>query len=381
MSAEPEPLLTSGQRRVVGGAITLSATVISAALLVAAVIGLARLIGYFSAVLWPLCAAGVLAMIFRPIVDEAQRRLNLRRPAAVVLLYGIFSLLLTGVLVIVLPPLIDQTLDFLAYLPTFGGDAVHYLKQYYPQWVELVKRQLTHPAVQQMIVGVGDKAKTLLAQALPSLHAAAGGVLGFVGFATHVAIIPVYLFFFLLSRGGATRDLPAQLTFLKEGVRNDVVFLIREFIVIVESFFRGQLIIAGIMGVLLVLGFSLVGLKFALVLGLAIGVLNIVPYLGTIVGLAIALPLAFFQPGGGWQLVGFVVLVKVVVQAIEGWILTPRIMGARTGLHPVAIIVAIFFWGAAFSSVLGMLLAIPLTAFIVTAWRLVKRKYLRPPDA
>jgi len=381
MSAEPGTLLTPGQRRLTGIALTVAATLVGAALVVAALIGLARLIGYFSSVLWPLAAAAVLALILRPIVDEVQRRLRLRRPAAVVLLYGIFVLLVTGLLVIVLPPLIDQTLDFIAYLPAFCAEAIQYLKQNYPHWVELVNRQLTHPAVQQMIAGAGDETRTLLAQALPSLRAAGGGLLGLVAFGTHIAIVPVYLFFFLLSGGGATKDLSTQFSFLKDSARNDIVFLVREFVAIVESFFRGQLIIAGIMGVLLVLGFSLVGLKFALVLGLGIGVLNVVPYLGTIVGLGVALPLAFFQPGGGWQLVGLVLLVKVMVQAIEGWVLTPKIMGARTGLHPVAIIVAIFFWGAAFDSVLGMLLAIPLTAFIVTAWRLVKRKYLRPESS
>jgi predicted PurR-regulated permease PerM len=109
---------------------------------------------------------------------------------------------------------------------------------------------------------------------------------------------------------------------------------------------------------------------------LMLGVLNIVPYLGTILGLSIALPLAFFQPEGGLNLLLVVVGVFVVVQCIEGWYLTPKIMGSRTGLHPVTIIVAIFFWGTALGGILGMILAIPLTAFFVTAWRLLKRKYL-----
>ena len=61
------------------------------------------------------------------------------------------------------------------------------------------------------------------------------------------------------------------------------------------------------------------------------------------------------------------------------WVVTPKIMGERTGLHPVTIIVAIFFWGTAFGGVLGMLLAIPLTAFFVTAWRLAKQKYFAAP--
>jgi predicted PurR-regulated permease PerM len=381
MPAESETLFTPGQRRVAGTALTVSAALVAAALVAAALIGLGRLVGYFSSVLWPLCAAAVLALILRPVVDEAQRRLKLRRVAAVVLLYGIFLLLLTGVLVSVLPSLIDQTVDLLASLPTFASDAGHYIRRNYPQWVDLARRQMVHPIVRQMVASVGEQAQGFFASAIPSLRAAAGDVLGLVAFGTHVVIIPVYLFFFLLAGDGGLRKLTAQLTFFKDGVRDDVVFLVHEFISIVESFFRGQLIIAAIMGVLLAIGFSLVGLKFALVIGLGIGVLNVVPYLGTITGLGIALPLAFFQPDGGWTLTGLVLLIWAIVQAIEAWFLTPKIMGARTGLHPAAIIVAIFFWGTAFDSILGMLLAIPLTAFIVTAWRLVKRKYLKPRAA
>ena len=159
------------------------------------------------------------------------------------------------------------------------------------------------------------------------------------------------------------------------------MFLASEFVSIVVSFFRGQLLIGLIMGVLLSIGWSIVGLKFGMALGLALGLLNIVPYLGTTIGLAVALPLAFFQPSGGWQLVGLVLLVKLIVQNIEGWFLTPKIMGHRTGLHTVIIIVAIFFWGTALGGLMGMILAIPLTAFAVTAWRLTKRKYFASETA
>src|SRR5690606_16162640 len=155
-------------------------------------------------------------------------------------------------------------------------------------------------------------------------------VLGIFAFAAHLAIVPIYLFFFLLSRGAPTRHLPEHLSFLRKSVRDDVVFLIDEFIVIVVSFFRGQLLIGLIMGALLAVGFTLIGLKFGLFIGLALGILNIIPYLGTIIGLVVTIPLAFFQSEGGWRLVGLVLLVYIVVQAIEGWFLTPKIMGDRT---------------------------------------------------
>jgi predicted PurR-regulated permease PerM len=336
---------------------------------------LGRLTAFFSGVLWPLAVAGILALILRPAVDLLERRLHLRRLAAVGLLFGVFLLAVVGLLVLVVPPLVAQVLDFVAFLPTYWANAKQYVHLHYPDWIDFAQRQLANPTVRQVVDSLTAEGREWLAQTIPSLKTAGGGVLAVFGFATHLAIIPIYLFFLLLSRGEPTKKLAEHLPFLSPENRADVVFLVREFIAIVVSFFRGQLLIGLIMGVLLAFGFTLVGLKFALFLGLAIGVLNIVPYLGTIIGLAVTLPLAFFQPGGGWQLVGLVLLVKIVVQNIEGWFLTPQIMSHRTGLHPVAIIVAIFFWSTALDGLLGLVLAIPLTAFIVTAWRLARRKY------
>lgn len=384
MSDEPTPspsasdstFLTPSQRRTVGFTLTLAALFGAIALIIGAFIVLGRMVSFFSSVLWPLAVAGVLALILRPIVDLFVGRIKLRRPAAVSLLYAIASLVLAGGLFLLLPPLVDQLLTFVTYLPTLWTNAGNYIETHYPDWVALAQRQLANPTVRQLADAAITEARSLLSHTLPSLKAAGGGLLGVGAFAAHVAIIPVYLFFFLLSSGEPTRHLRDQLPFLKPSLREDLIFLVREFIGIVESFFRGQLLIGLIMGALLAVGFTLVGLKFGLVIGLFVGVLNIVPYLGSIIGIAVTLPLAFLQPAGGWQLVGLVLLVKIIVQTIEGWFLTPKIMGERTGLHPVTIIVAIFFWGTAFDGILGMLLAIPLTAFFVTAWRLAKHKYL-----
>ena len=369
------PVLTDSQRRIVGSALTLLAFLGSIALLIAAFFVMGQLLGYFSNVLWPLAVAGVLALILRPPVASLARRLKLRRLTAVVLLYGFVVLLTGGVLLLVVPPVITQLIDFISYLPILWENAWNYVQAHYPQWIELVQRQLAIPGIRNLADGLAAEGKALFAHAIPSVRAAFGGVLDVFAFLTYLAIIPVYLFFFLLMRGEPTTKLGQHLPFLRPSVRDDVVFLANEFVSIVESFFRGQLLIGLCMGVLFALGFTAVGLKFGLFIGLALGVLNIIPYLGTILGLVVSLPLAFFQPGGGWQLVGLVLLVKIIVQCIEGWVLTPKIMGHQTGLHPVAIIVAVFFWGTAFQGVLGMLLAVPLTAFFVTAWRLAKRKY------
>jgi len=185
-----------------------------------------------------------------------------------------------------------------------------------------------------------------------------------------------YFVFFLILPRKDVAQLDNYLPFLKEETRKDIVYLVREFVNIMVAFFRGQFIIAFLQGVLLAIGFSLVGLKYGLVLGLLLGFLNVIPYLGSMLGLSITLPLAYFQEGGGVTTLAGVIVVLVIVQAIEGYILTPKIMGDRTGLHPMVIIFAVFFWGSALGGILGMILAIPLTAFLVVFWRLAKEKYI-----
>jgi predicted PurR-regulated permease PerM len=93
------------------------------------------------------------------------------------------------------------------------------------------------------------------------------------------------------------------------------------------------------------------------------------------VGLSVTLPLAMLQPEGGLPVLIGVVITISVVQAVEAYILTPRIMGKTTGLHPMAVIFAMFFWGVALGGIFGLIMAIPLTAFLVVVWRLLKEKY------
>jgi predicted PurR-regulated permease PerM len=202
-------------------------------------------------------------------------------------------------------------------------------------------------------------------------------VASFFSIGAGIAIVPVYLFFFLAMDRDVHSDLDAQLVFLGADLRKDLLFLVREFVGSLEAFFRGQILIGMIIGALLAIAFSLIGVNFGIGLGLFIGALNIVPYLGTIIGLGLVLPIAYFQPDGGWLMLGLALLSFILVQLLEGYLLTPKIMGKQTGLHPLTIIVAIFFWGVALDGLLGMVLAIPLTAFFVVAWRLAKRKYLR----
>jgi predicted PurR-regulated permease PerM len=221
------------------------------------------------------------------------------------------------------------------------------------------------------------------------LNLAGGGargilqVLGVIAGVFSWVVLPVYLFFLLIAPPFRLEALEQFFPFLKEDQREDVVFLIRQFVDIVVVFFRGQLVIAFAQGLLMAVGFSLCGLSYGFILGLVFGMLNLVPYLGNLVGLSITLPLAWFQPDGGAGLMIAIIVVLVITQLVEGYVLTPKIMGKSTGLHPMAVIFAMFFWGKAMGGILGLILAIPLTAFLVVFWRLAKEKYLprmEPPE-
>lgn len=378
MSAPEAPLLTPAQRRLVGTALGFAAIVGIFALSIYTLRMIGAFVAEFSGVIWPIATAGILALILRPVVNLFERSLRGRRLAAVILLYGVVVLVAAGLILAVAPAVISQIVDFFAYLPTLWQKTLAWAESHFPEWLAVARRYLENPSVKAVADSLTQQFQDIIGHIAPTLKSAGAGLFGFFGLVASLAIIPVYLFFFLLSaETDPTRRLESNLPFLRAHHRDDVLFLIREFLSILVAFFRGQLVIGLIMGVLLAIGFSLAGLRFGLALGIIIGLLNIVPYLGSILGLSVALPLALLQPdGGGIGLVALVLAVFVAVQLVEGWFLTPRIMGSQTGLHPVAIIFAVFFWGKALGGILGMLLAVPLTAFFVTAWRLMRRKYL-----
>lgn len=227
---------------------------------------------------------------------------------------------------------------------------------------------------------IGKQGEEIAQKSAEVIKSAWSGLLGFFAKLTYLAVIPIYLFYFLSSNRNLIDDLQGELGFLSPSVKEDVVFLIREFVGIMVAFFRGQLMIGLFMGIGYAIGFTLSGLKFGIALGLLFGLLNIVPYLGSIVGIGTALLVAYLQPGGISETGEWTVLLGcgasfVVVQLIESYYLTPKIMGQQTGLHPVVVIVSIFFWGSALGGILGMIFGIPLTAFIIIAWRLLCRKY------
>ena len=210
-----------------------------------------------------------------------------------------------------------------------------------------------------------------------AMHAGAGAVRCLKGVIT--ALVTVLFFvFFLTSRAKSGGKIVDEMAFLREDTRQFVAEQIDTFVQILVSFFQRQAVICLLEGLLYGTGFAIVGLQYGFVIGFALGALNLIPLFGSLVCLPMALPLAYFGAGGSGLRVSLVLAVWATIQILDGYLITPKIQGDRTGLNYVGVIFSFLFWTIVLGPVLGMLLAIPLSAFCVVLWRAVKQKYLRP---
>ena len=368
--------LSPRQQHIFAVALTLIGLTVISAVLYLWFSLLSRFVRFFSPVLTPLAVASILALMLRPYYEWLLARVRWAS-LAVVLVIGSILLPLLIFAWMFGAVIFQQLRGLLDALPVWLAALGSWVDSWLPQLKALLQERGVGDHVRQELGAKGGWLGLQVTNMMRGVAVAGFGFAQMLGGLFSWVVLPVYVIFLLTSRPVKISHLGNFLPFLKPDTRADVVYLANEFASIMVAFFRGQLVIAGAQGILYGIGFGLVGLQYGVALGLALGFLNIIPYLGNIVGLGVALPLAYFQSGGGWETVGAVLLVFCAVQAVEAYILTPRIMGSQTGLHPMAIIFALFFWGLAFGGLLGMILAIPLTAFLVVFWRLLKAKYLK----
>ena len=370
--------LSERQKSTLAAAVTVLSAVVILAAVGTLVWLLSAFIARFAHVLLPLAVAGVIALILQPYHDWFIRRLKCPPVVALGLVFLVILVPIVAFAVFFGSLIVEQVTDLVTKAPQYWQSTSAAIEERWPKVLELWERY----QIGERIEAATEGNEGVLFSALRTLGTktltAGAGIFGFLGSLFSWAVLPVYVAFFLLFKREKSTDAWADvaLPFLKADTRDTVAYLVQEFVTIVVAFFRGQFLIAFFQGLLFALGFSVVGLKYGFILGLMLGFLNIIPYLGSIIGLGVALPLGFLQPEGGMGLVIAVLVVFTVVQTIEGYLLTPKIMGDTTGLHPMAIIIAVFFWGSALPGISGLILAIPLTAFFVVFWRLLREKYI-----
>jgi predicted PurR-regulated permease PerM len=373
---------TEQQSRMIWFALTGLAVAVVAGLIAAAVWGLGRILDLLSPVLWPLAIASVVACLLSPVVDFFERK-KMSRAQAIALVFVIAFAVFGGVLASVIPQVINETQQLASKVPEYSDRLHARITALMAEPPEFLRRFLPPPpAVTDSATAPSNSALTSvtdwLTGSLPALSTwmlkSIGKVASRFGLLAGLVLIPVYAFYFLLEKRGIEDRWRNYLPLRDSAAKNEVVFVLESIGQYLVAFFRGQVLVAICDAVLYTIGFLIVGLNYAFLLGFAALFLTMIPFLGAIVIFITALTLAFVQ-FTDWQHPAMVLGVFVVVQALEGLVISPKIMGDRVGLHPVVIIIAVMTGTTLLGGILGGILAIPLAAALrVILFRYVWKK-------
>lgn len=316
-------------------------------------------------VLTPFVAAALLAYIGDPLADKLQR-LKLPRALAVVCVF-VLTFLAIGMLVLLVVPLIrSQVGALLDALPQIVAE----VEQVWVPW--LLDFFDVAPAED---VGLGafisrysDLAGSWGTAVLTSLTRSGGALAAAV---ISLFLIPILTFYVLRDWD----DILIKLGSLVPASQRDTVFaLARETDEVLGAFLRGQILVMLSLAAIYAAGLTLVGLEFALAIGVVAGLVSFVPYLGFVFGIVLAGMTVALEPNPFWHLAG-VIATFSIAQMIEGSVLTPKLVGDRIGLHPVIVIFSVAAGGQLFGF-FGILLALPAAAVLSVLVRFAYRQYL-----
>jgi predicted PurR-regulated permease PerM len=324
------------------------------------------LVYLLSPILAPFLLAGILAYILNPLVERITGKYLPRTLAAVLAMIAVLALLVALALVVL--PLFTKELRLLAErLPAF----ITWLNQ---RLAPLAKEQLGI-AFQLDVETVRGLASDLLSENQGLIGKLLGslkiGGLALVAFLVNLLLVPVVLFYLL-------RDWHALLArvdnVIPRQVHGRVRSMLGEVDAVLAEFLRGQLSVILVMSLYYVLALWLAGLQFALPIGLITGLLVFVPYVGALLGFVLGTVAALMQFDSLWGL-AWVWMAFGIGQTLEGMAVTPKLVGERIGLHPVAVIFALLAFGQVFGF-FGVLLALPASAALLVGLRRLRVLYL-----
>ena len=336
---------------------------VPAVILTVIVLDLLYILG--SVALIPVMASFAMAYLLNPLVSQAEKR-GLSRPlAAVMALLGV-ALAVIGFLVFVIPELIKEGTaagqKVTAYFTPENADRARAWMRENSPLFDSVAGQRVEAFIRNPAEVAGEPSTWI-----------AGGLSGFMATAAaslDLLLVPFFVFYILVDFGG-WRDSLEDL--IPPRFRNPFSRLFDEVGRILESYVRGQLLIAIIMSALYAVGFAALRVPAWAGIAALSGLLNAIPYVGTALGLVLATGFTIADGGGVWRIAG-VVAVFVIVQSIEGYYLTPKILGGRLSLHPMAVFLGLLIGGKLFG-LLGVILAVPTIAVAKVFIKFVRELY------
>ncbi len=376
-----------------------------------------RVISFLQPILIPFAVAGVLAYLLDPAVRWIERR-GLSRQKAVLLVFAVFVLCVTGLGLWMGPKLGEQSGrfgdKFGVYFQKARTNVVQWAGDLETRFgVTLLPHAPAAPATEpvpdaqegsdikeekeaagdidfQAFLS-GDWVRTSLPAVLKNgwgiVTSSVGGFMGVFGFLLSFVIVPLYLFYFLIESAKIKATWADYLPLRASAFKDEVVSCLTEINGYLVAFFRGQLFVSLINGVATGTGLAVVGLDLGLLIGLMLCIVGIIPYLGIVLCWIPAVIIAATQGGSmlipaDWPWWGFPLVVTgifAIVQQVDGLFITPKIVGESVGLHPMTVIVSVFAWALILGGLLGAILAVPLTASLkVLFQRYVWRARLAP---
>jgi predicted PurR-regulated permease PerM len=322
-----------------------------------------------SPILAPFLAGAILAYVLNPLVSRLTGR-YVPRVVAVVLVLLVVLAVLVALAFVILPLFVKELRQMSEQLPAF----LAWINLRLAPWLSehfALEFQLDTESVKQMAAALLAKNQDLVAALLGSLKM---GGLALTAFLVNLLLVPVVLFFLLRDWSALVTRIDAM---IPRHLHARALAILGEIDAVLAEFLRGQLLVMLVMSVYYSSALSLTGLEFALPIGVITGLLVIVPYVGAFTGILLGLIAAAMQ-FGSLAGVAWVALAFASGQALEGWVVTPMLVGERIGLHPVAVIFALLAFGQVFGF-FGVLLALPASAALLVTLRHLQGAYLAGP--
>jgi predicted PurR-regulated permease PerM len=333
--------------------------------------GLIWLAGYLSDVLIPFAVALLMAYLTNPLVSLIQKKISNRAAAVFISLFAIIVLavLLGWLLIPMIAGEIVQMGQIVTDLVNDSDLAEKASKKLPPDLWQPIKNFFARTEINDFFtdINIWKIVKAVGQKVLPGVWGLITGTASVFAWLIGLFVVGLYFVFLLLDYDAVKR----WKELVPPSYRESVVGMVDDFESAMSNYFRGQAAVASICGILFAIGFALVGLPLGILLGLFVGLLNMVPYL-QIIGLIPAGLLAFMHAVQSdtsiWTVFALTGTVFVVVQVIQDTFLVPRIMGKVTGLNPAMIMLSLSIWGKLLG-LLGMIIALPVTYLLLVYYR------------
>ncbi len=324
----------------------------------------------FFVVLWglgnvilPFLVGGAIAYFMDPVADRLER-VGLSRTTATAFITVIALLTFVLLALIIIPLLIRQLGGLVNAAPTIFNELQGFLTTHFPSLLD------DQSVVRETLAGVGKTIQAKGGELATTLLSSALSVINAVVF---IVVVPVVAFYLLLDWDNIVARID---TLLPLDHRDTIRQLARDIDAVLAGFVRGQVSVCLILGTFYSGALMLAGLDFGLIVGAIAGLVTFIPYVGALIGGALAIGLAFFQFWGEWLQIGIIAGIFALGQFLEGNVITPKLVGKSIGLHPVWLLFALSAFGTLFGFV-GMLVAVPVAAAMGVLARFAISQYLR----